>query len=123
MKYNYAVDTITMSDVEQFFIGPKWPIQDVHGDTFIAESIWDTKTTLKKLSTNYFIEIYDLEDASDSDELVTDDPIGAIKKFLSKGMPEGDKLLDSIASNPNKFTGFLKILASVWLKNFRPMLD
>jgi hypothetical protein len=62
-------------------------------------------------SITYKVSIEAIDDPSDSDELLTKDPVKEIKKFLSKGVPGGESVFKQ-GFSPDRMVSALSIISS-----------
>lgn len=103
-----AAGIITMSDVKAYFTGNDWPVVEIKGNKFHAESVWDFIVDFEKSKKKYLVEIYSTEDSLDSDTIHTSDPVKSINEFLSRGMSNSDWM--KAASGPKELA---KVLAKL----------
>lgn len=87
---------VTLPEIKNWFKGEFWDSSTIEGDTFYAHSS-NIEASVSPKSILFFVSISSEEDSSDSDEIVTEDPISFISDFLSTGTA-GDEFFNRHSS-------------------------
>jgi len=95
---NREAATVTKDDLLKYFTGGRWKtIKDMDDE---LEFTWShLEVNIKPIGTQFFYHVEATDDPSDYDEGTTDDPVGAIAKFIGGGIPEGE-FFEKMASSP-----------------------
>lgn len=118
MKSIKASRIVTMKDVKNYFHGNNWPIIEVNGNNFYAESKWNFQVEFTITSKNYKVEISSTEDSLDSEVVETSDPVKSIKEFLTKGMSQTS--WERAASSPTEYASYLRRLSRTIINSKNP---
>lgn len=100
---------VTWDDLKTYFKGPSWARRDFSDDRFQgATRTFSVDIEPEAVQFEYRIEAVD--DPSDSEEGVSDDPVGKIAKFLGRDLPGGE-FFEQRASGPGAVASALRTAA------------
>lgn len=101
----------TMDDLRNYFgRGEVWQSGGWKGETFEGETRF-YQVRLKPIGVNFRVRVEAVDDPSDSEDIVTEEPVKALAEFLGRDLPGGEHF-ERMASSPDALASVLRLLAS-----------
>ncbi|HED06302.1 MAG TPA: hypothetical protein ENI61_06435 [Ignavibacteria bacterium] len=109
---------ITWDELRNYFSGSGWARTDVQEDR-ISGGSGKISFNIEPEKVMYSYNVFSLDDRSDSEDGVSDEPLKEIAKFLSKDLPGGEFFTkrSNRSGEPEITSNFLKYIAAATIKN------
>jgi len=99
-------------ELEGYFGGDVWRTSEWTDGAFHGETA-SFKAEILPSDVTYKVSISAVDDPSDSDSFLTDDPARSIADFLGEGFPGGSEYFKKMSSSPRAFSSALRTAASL----------
>lgn len=93
-------------EVQKAFGGPKWSGPGWDGDRFEG-SYGPMRVDLEPASILFNLRVQAIDDPSDSEDIVTEDPVKALAEFLGEGIP-GSEVFERMSSRPSSASRIIR---------------